>query len=383
VLMLMDAVGCPVAFRCRWRPPVRRTRPAKPGSATVSSVAGLDIATKEQWTVLMPVANVQLTKAVNYEFRIDRVTLVATDRLDRRRQRLGVPIRLTRKSEKHPFFREFLKDSAAMGIVRMSGVKRQIERRILTIVRDELAILAASQLGYAKRHQTSAPAIAGERSHTWRSQLWMTTDGKWLQPNVWFGPRGSLRLDEHWLKFHRRVFFPKLLRLLRGHVKIAKAWREDLRRASVLIGLSQTANSVADAFLWNMVAAELLLTRQGDVVGDELPSRAEALMGWSKEWRDEDFRAQIQDAYQRRCRIVHQGERDSPTPKELFFTDDLLLCLLTNLVTHSRVFQSKDDVIAFSKRVEAEQLLGVRPRVRPKSLQMLHRTYRAKDYDVY
>ena len=37
----------------------------------------------------------------------------------------------------------------------------------------------------------------------------------------------------------------------------------------------------------------------------------------------------------------------------------------------------------YSGRVEAEQLLGVKPRVRPESLQMLRREYRPKDYEVY
>jgi hypothetical protein len=335
---------------------------------------------KGKWTVLIPVANLVLSSAVNYEFRIDRVTLVRTEKLQGRRKRLGLPMRI---SEMRYAKRHFLTEAPVMAVVHVTGQQKQLQRELVTLVRDELAILAASQLGYAKRHQTSAPAPVGERSPSRRSQFWIDAAGIWTQPNQWYGPIHNLHLGDNWLTFQRQVFFLKLLRLLRGHERIAKAWRRDLRRAAVLIGLSQMASSVADAFLWNMIALELLMTKQGDTVGESLPSRAEALIGWSKEWTEDGFEAKIRKAYDLRCLMVHQGDRESPSREDLFFTDDLLLCLLTNLVAHPKLFSSKDDVVAFSRRVEAEQLLGAKPRVRPKSLQMLRREYRPKDYEVY
>lgn len=155
-----------------------------------------------------------------------------------------------------------------------------------------------------------------------------------------------------------------------------------MRRAAVLIGLSQAANSVVDAFLWNMVALELLLTRQQDKVVESLPSRAHALLGWSTALAQADFDTKIGLVYRHRCHIVHQGARDAPSPADLYFTDDLLLCLLLNLVAHPRLFASKDKLIEFSKRVEAEKLLGVRPRVGPRSLRFFRRIYRPSDYDI-
>jgi hypothetical protein len=120
-------------------------------------------------------------------------------------------------------------------------------------------------------------------------------------------------LDTGWLRFQRDVLFLPLLRLLRGEVRVAKAWREEVRRAAILVGLSQAANSLADAFLWNMIALELLLTRQGDTVGDVLPSRAEALLGWSRNWVEDGLEIKIRAAYARRCLLVHQGDRDCPS----------------------------------------------------------------------
>lgn len=270
-----------------------------------------------------------------------------------------------------------------MAIMRVTGSVNELERDTLALLRDELAILSASQLGYAKRSFVAAPAIWDERPTTRQSLLWLGANDSWTQPNRVYGPHGSLRLDTGWLRFQRDVLFLPLLRLLRGEVRVAKAWREELRRAAILVGLSQAANSLADAFLWNMIALELLLTRQGDTVGDVLPSRAEALLGWSRNWVEDGFEIKIREAYARRCLLVHQGNRDCPSREDLFFTDDLLLCLLANLVTHPTIFTSKDAVIDFSKKVEAEKLLGVKAKIRPKSLRMIRRSYRPDDYRIY
>lgn len=339
---------------------------------------------KDKWTVVVPISGVELTTEVGHEFRIDRVTLVTTGKLQGRRRRFGLPWRLSKmRSAKHGVFKRFLDQAPVMAVLRTTGTVKELDREVVSLFRDELSILAASQLGYAKRTQTTAPAPWGERPPTQQSQLWIGSSGTWTQPSRWYGPLGALRLDAHWLQFQRDVLFVNLLRLLRNDIRIAKAWRKDLRRAAVLVGLSQAANSVADAFLWNMIALELLLTRPGDTVGDTLPSRAEALLGWSSAWTQDGFESKIRSAYERRCRLVHQGDRDSPSPEDLFFTDDLLLCLLTNLVAHPALFGSKDAVVEFSKRVEAEKLLGGKPRMRPKSLRMLRRTYNARDYDIY
>jgi hypothetical protein len=52
--------------------------------------------------------------------------------------------------------------------------------------------------------------------------------------------------------------------------------------------------------------------------------------------------------------------------QDLAFTDHILVNVLVNLVSLPKLFQSKDDVVAFPKRLEAERMLGIRrPRGRP------------------
>ena len=46
--------------------------------------------------------------------------------------------------------------------------------------------------------------------------------------------------------------------------------------------------------------------------------------------------------------------------------------VLMNLVSHPKLFSSKDAFVEFSEKVEAQRTLGVtRPRVRPKTLRFI------------
>jgi hypothetical protein len=115
-----------------------------------------------------------------------------------------------------------------------------------------------------------------------------------------------------------------------------------------------------------------LLTKE-DKLLDTLPKRAEAFLGWILYWEDEDYGGRIRDVYLKRNLLLHQGKRNNITEQDLAFTDHLLLNLLTDLVRHPKLFRSKEDVIAFSERVEAERVLGVKPKVRPKTFMFIRR----------
>ncbi len=98
-------------------------------------------------------------------------------------------------------------------------------------------------------------------------------------------------------------------------------------------------------------------------------------LGWILYWEDEDYGGRLRDLYLKRNQLLHQGKRNDITEQDLAFTDHLLLNLLINLVRHPELFRSKDDVIAFSERVEAERVLGIKPRVRPSTF-MFTRSFR-------
>jgi hypothetical protein len=275
----------------------------------------------------------------------------------------------------------FFADRATFAVIRCTGKPDELEAPVLKRIRDELAILALSQLGYARRRWIAVPSIAGERPVLRRSYLAIdSADGDYTQPNETVGGFETLALNAGWLHFQRRLFFLDLLPILRGRGKLSAQWRHDLWNAAVLMGLSQTSIDLPQAFLWNMIALEILLTRQDDPYTDALPARAEAFLGWVWEWKASNLDQRIRDAYGKRCLLVHRGQREVIAPKDLLLTDDLVLNLLWNIVAHIDLFPSKDAIVEFSRKLEAERLLGVKPKTRPKTLHFLKPSYSDDDY---
>lgn len=329
------------------------------------------------WSFMFPVGELILTEAVGREFRIDRVTLVHKDKLPHIRKRLGLGVRV---SDLKRIIRGwgFFDTGEAFAVVRQSGDPEEIEPRALEMIREELSILAVSQLGYHKRNQMGLIVAPGEVPHPYITYLAVSS-----QDSIRFGnllkrtaPFGQVVLDGRWKNYQDNVFFTKLLKILRGETEVEEGWRRELRRATLMIGESIGTTDLLKSFLWNWVALETLLTRQQDKVEDMLPKRAEALLGWARTyydtdttlWHAEGYESRIRNVYRRRNALLRQGNREGITEQDVEFTDHLLLNLLSNLVSFPKLFRSKSVIISFSEKVEAENVLGIRPRVRPKDL---------------
>lgn len=335
-----------------------------------------------KWVYIAPVSGVVLTEAVNYEFRIKRVLLVDKKKLPRIRKRIGLPRRISQLRSIH-WLNEFFSSTATFAVTWLSGVPpTQAKKKCRKIVKDELSILALSQLGFSKRRYGAYPLIKGEpHSGVVEEFVHSTDDHRHRFSGQVVGKIDNLRLDGLWKNFHKQGFFFRLLQVLNGEIKVSRNWRNIIERAAILIGQSLCSTDVPQSFLWNMIALELLLTEQNDKYADELSKRAEAFLGWVGFWETNHYAEKIANVYKKRCALVHEGKRDEIEVADLLFTDDLLFNLLVNLFRHINLFTSRKDVIDFSRRVEAEHILGVRPKVRPKSLVYISRKYTEKDLE--
>lgn len=316
---------------------------------------------------MVPVGNLILTETIGREFRIDRVTLVHREKLPRARKRLGLGARISEIKKTVPKDWDFFDRSPAFAVVRHTGTPEEAEHRCLELVREELAILAAAQLGYSKRKQMVPIALEGEGGSSYIRYLGISSQDATRFGNLFrrTGGASNIGLDGRWKQYQDGVFFTKLLKILRGETEVMDSWRGELRRASVLIGESVGANDPLKSFVWNMVVLEMLLTKQQEKLKETLPKRAEALLGWVGFWETDNYEDRIKEVYGKRNALLHSGRREGITEQDLRFTDALILNLLINLVGQPKLFRSKDDVIAFSEKVEAERVLGVKPRVRP------------------
>ena len=175
-------------------------------------------------------------------------------------------------------------------------------------------------------------------------------------------------------------FYYDLLRIIRSEISISRNWRNDIRNAAILAGQSQVSIDLPQSFLWNMIALELLLTEQQDRCIEALPTRAEAFIGWARDWKSKKFPDKIRELYQKRNNLVHRGKRDGIEIKDILFSDDILLNVLLNISKHPKIFNSKAKLVEFSKKVEAERLLGVNVKIRPKTLTFLRPWYRDQDF---
>jgi hypothetical protein len=338
---------------------------------------------RRDWVLLAPVANVVLTKKSGLLFRVDQVHLVSKRSLPYRWKQLGLPAKVSDlRDGQGRFLDHFFSGVETFAVARRSGVGREVRDELRNIVREELSILAATQLGFAKRHAIAVPEMYRKKRYPSESYLLLDSeDLAWTQRDRTLGSAKRLLLDHDWLRFQSEVAFDALLAALQGRLAIKRTWRRDLRNAVVLVGQSQCTMDLPQAFLWNMIALELLLTGRGDKLDEALPKRAEAFLGWASPWHDEGYTDRIQAVYKKRCELVHQGRRDVVALRDVYFTDDLIFNLLANISSHFDLFSSKDAVIDFSKRLEAERVLGIDAKVRPRTLTFMRRLYRERDFD--
>ena len=334
-----------------------------------------------QWVFLAPLAGIHLTRAVNNEFRILDVTIVEKNRLTMIGHRLGLGLKRNEIREQVTENDYWLGPKAGTyAVIRRTGTPADISNECLSTLKEELDILASSQLGYGKRRSNAHPSLIGNQNTGKISYLFLDPNSQArLYSDQLTGKFMDLKLDQRWKHHHKSSFFIQLLRLLDRNSSITGSWRELLKRVAIMIGQSQCSNDLVHAFLWNMIVLEMLLTEQGDKHLDALPERIEAFLGWVGFWSMNDYDTRIRGVYRKRCALVHLGEWERICIADLRFTDDLLLNLLVNVVSHPKVFNSKKSLVDFADKVKAERLLAVSPKVRPKSLVFFSRTYTQDD----
>lgn len=334
---------------------------------------------KQSWLFLVPVQGVGLEDGGVDEIPLIRVTLIHREKLLRSTQRFPVRRHHKEKFESQIGCGEGFESAKVFAILRMSGDPDKIRQDCLKVMSEELAIFSVFRMAHKRRH---APLIgtAGEYPQASASYAF-------LDPKEKSSQRGSsLIKPQLTVPFNKKAkkslgfkLLDKLLRILRKEVEIDSGWRDDLRRVAILIGRSYNTSDVTTAFLFQMIALETLLTRQGDKYSTDLPERIEAFLGWVGLWKTAKYGLRVDEVYKKRCGLVHAGLIDNITVEDLLFVDDIMINLFWNILSHPKLFRSKDDVIQFGRKVEAERFLGMKPKVRPKSLQYISRTYSDKD----
>jgi len=334
------------------------------------------------WLFITPVKGINISDDMDGEIKVDKITFISAKKIPRVRKRLGFPVKISEICSNLRFgFAEFLEESETYAICKLGGAGSEQEKRFLELVREELCFLALSQLSYSRRKNNAQLALVGEYKTGFVKWFMMNlgTQEK-LSSSLRHGRVVELRIDSHWRDFHRYGFYLDLVKIIFDDSGLCElGWRNDLRRAAYTIGKSQMSMDVPQAFLLNVIALEVLLT-SGDKILESLPERVEAFIGWSSDWSIENYSERIKSIYKKRCGFVHAGKTDEITINDLLFTDGVLVNVLYNIVKHIELFKNKKSIIDFSEKIQAEKLLGIRSKLRPKTFHFIKMHYSDEDF---
>lgn len=338
----------------------------------------------DQWLFIVPITNILLTKVVDRELKIDRVTFISKGKLPYVRLKYNFPERISEMKKEVKGFKKFIESENTFAILYQSGRPKDIKYKCYRMVLDEISILASSQLGYTPRRFKKTIGISGEVNTKKFSNLFFNlSDGDYLRQFQTTSSLSLFTLHENWKSWQNEMFFTNLLKILQKNIRVSSNWRKDLKKASILVGKSYLTNDIPVAFLFNMIALEVLLTHKGDKYPDDLLERIEALLGWAGFWKENNFKERIERIYYLRSSLVHDWETSDITKKDLLFTDDLIFNLLLNICKFTNIIKSKNDIISFSERVKAEKILEIEPTVRPKDMEFVSRHYSQKDFEEF
>ena len=146
------------------------------------------------------------------------------------------------------------------------------------------------------------------------------------------------------------------MKILQSNFEVKLKWKKTLRRVGILMGKSYCTNEITLSFLYNIIALETLLTDENDKISKELPKRILDFIGWVFE-NNYSFPEKFKELYRKRCQVVHNGNLDDVTIQDVIDSDWILRNVFYNIIRHINVFNSKSNVIDFSKKLEAEQFL--------------------------
>ncbi len=331
------------------------------------------------WLFIVPIYNLKLCKEIQSELTIDRVTFISTERFRRVRKRFGVPSRL---SELRPEQKEFFEKHETLALVRVTGAIEDIRLDCLKLVEKELNILFATFVGYSSRSYKNKVGIAGDITYGISENVYMSTETVLSMHRSTASNYRPIVLDNAWELHQKNSFLFQFLAMIKDRRSIQRGYRKELLKAVELMGKSFNSNDIVDAFLWNMIAIELLITGDNDKHRIALINRLSALFGWMNKWEQDNYREKIDEVYKKRNDFVHDADSDAIEVKDLLFTDEILLNLIINIIKHPNVFTSKDALIEFTKKVEAEHILNLPGKIHPKSFTYVARRYTDNDLNM-
>ncbi len=161
------------------------------------------------WVFLGPIRGLELTYSVSNEYKVEKITFFSARKLPYIRKRLGLPRPISELKKRIPgHLDRFFDSSDTFAWMRTTGSLDEQQAKFTKLVRDELAILSLSQLGYDRRKSNASPELANYQSPEASRFLAVCIEDEFLNlGGETTGKIGNLRLDSGWLTFQQQSFF--------------------------------------------------------------------------------------------------------------------------------------------------------------------------------
>jgi len=324
----------------------------------------------DNWVLIIPIYGIKLTKEINHEIKISNVTFISAKKLSRVRKKFNIKKRISELDT--TFFKDWNHHTYA--IIQQTGTISDIKYNLYKIVEKELNIFLSSFFYFKRRdffHEVSHMGLG--RYATMHSFFISSTNSIWSHQ----GKAINLieyKTDNLWIKnMKERHFFFKLLKFINKKNKFP-----EIKKVSTLIGKSFNSNDIVDAFLYNMIIIETLLTTTKDKQLEAIISRLSVFFDWLDFWNT-NSKNKIKELYKKRNDYVHNLDYENISIDDLLYTDEIIYNLITNILNHGEIFYSKKALINFTKKIEAERTLGIKTKLTPKTFQYTGDTMRKQN----
>ena len=311
--------------------------------------------------VFFPVFGLSLDDDIGNELKFKRVLFVSAKKIPRIRKRLGIPevISYYEKSccTRMELFSEV--NTYAWVPFRWTEKKTDLscERRI---VQNAVWILASSLFSRYERHRfrlSLTPNI--ERRIHESAYIFNSSKPEMRASHGVLGPIEDYNLGKLEYSFLRGHFFNELIVVNSWKTPIKPKWLKLINRAASLAGRSYLADTLSDAFMYVMIAIEVLLSQQGDKHAEVIASRINSFFSWYFDNNDDRWKAIVNRLYKLRCDFVHDGKGENLNGLDLYNAEILLRNLLRNICMKPYRFPTKKAITDHSRKVEARRVLDL------------------------
>lgn len=309
--------------------------------------------------ILIPVFNLEIGRELDGEIRIGDVVFVSTTKIPRIRKRLGFIKTISDINSKIPKETNLFKRANTYAILKWNFANGQSVEKPISKIKEAIWILASSQT--PSRTNIRYFGLPEHDKHLVNEHfVYSTKTGYFGLQSYRPSPIEPYRLEKEWKMIMKNHFFLAALNIINDKTRVNKKWANDIRNTLIAVGKSQFSTDLSQAFIYNMIGIETLLTRRGEKITIELKNRLNALFSWyfkRRQWTNWDNK--IKEIYDLRCKAVHDGEISNIKIEDLIFTDLIIQNLLLNICNSTKHIKMKQDLIDFTKKYQARELLNL------------------------